>query len=200
MRTQLMNKQMCHAIVRRNHQQITCFTYLLFQHLFVSVYFFKLKEVQETSFTGQCHFFLKYILFFCRFVCFTWVTRRHCEWCWCAALKSSASPVSSTSRQHKPLSERGISPSCSCSMVPGSYVSAASFGGFSFHLKWSYDPRSYERSFSNCVEKPEKFRTSTGFEPVTSRYRCDTLTKWAMKQLTLGAGHLWIQVFPWWTK
>ena len=27
------------------------------------------------------------------------------------------------------------------------------------------------RNFSNCVEKPEKFRTSTGFEPVTSRYR-----------------------------
>ena len=25
--------------------------------------------------------------------------------------------------------------------------------------------------FSNCVEKPEKFRTSTKFEPVTSRYR-----------------------------
>ena len=29
--------------------------------------------------------------------------------------------------------------------------------------------------FSNCVEKPKKFRTSTGFEPVTSRYRCDAL-------------------------
>ena len=40
----------------------------------------------------------------------------------------------------------------------------------------SYDPRSYERNFSNCVWKPEKFRTSTGFEPVTSRYQCDTLT------------------------
>ena len=31
--------------------------------------------------------------------------------------------------------------------------------------------------------KPEKVRTSTGFEPVSSRYRCD----WAMKPLTLGA-------------
>ena len=30
--------------------------------------------------------------------------------------------------------------------------------------------------FCNCVEKPEKFRTSTGFEPVTSRFRCDALT------------------------
>ena len=25
-------------------------------------------------------------------------------------------------------------------------------------LKWSYDPRSYERNFTNCVEKPENFR------------------------------------------
>ena len=53
-----------------------------------------------------------------------------------------------------------------------------------------YDPRSYGRTFSNCAEKHEKFRTSTGFEPVTSRYRCDALTNWAMKPLkplTLGA-------------
>ena len=36
----------------------------------------------------------------------------------------------------------------------------------------SYDHRSDERNLSNCVKKPEKVRTSTGFEPVTSRYRC----------------------------
>ena len=43
--------------------------------------------------------------------------------------------------------------------------------------------------FSNCrgVEKPETFSTSTGFEPVTSRYRCDALTNWAMKPMTLAA-------------
>ena len=35
----------------------------------------------------------------------------------------------------------------------------------------------------------KKFRTSTGFEPVTSRYRCDALTNWAMKPLTLEAGY-----------
>ena len=64
-------------------------------------------------------------------------------------------------------------------------------------IKWRYDPRSYERNFCNCVKKPEKFRTSTGFEPVTSRYRCDALTNWAMKPLTLGAGHLWVLMFPW---
>ena len=37
----------------------------------------------------------------------------------------------------------------------------------------SYDPRSYERNFSNCVEECENFRTSTEFELVTSRDRCD---------------------------
>ena len=26
-------------------------------------------------------------------------------------------------------------------------------------VKGSYDPRNYERNFSNCVEKPEKFRS-----------------------------------------
>ena len=40
-------------------------------------------------------------------------------------------------------------------------------------------------------------RTSTGFKPVTSRYRCDALTNWAMKPLTLGAGHLWVLMSPW---
>ena len=36
-------------------------------------------------------------------------------------------------------------------------------------VKKSYDPRSYGRNFSKCVEKPENFRTTTAFEPVTSR-------------------------------
>ena len=65
-----------------------------------------------------------------------------------------------------------------------------------YEIKWSYDLRSYEHNFCNCVE-PEKFRTSTGFEPVTSRFRCDALTNWAMKPLTLGAGHLWVLMVPW---
>ena len=34
-----------------------------------------------------------------------------------------------------------------------------------YETKWSYDLCSYERNFCNCVEKPEKFSTSTGFEP-----------------------------------
>ena len=62
-------------------------------------------------------------------------------------------------------------------------------------IKGSYDPRSYERNFSNCVEIPEKFRTSTGFEPVTSRYRCNALTNGAMKPLMLGTGHLRVHMF-----
>ena len=48
-----------------------------------------------------------------------------------------------------------------------------------YEIKWSYDLRSYECNFYNCVEKPEKFRTSTGFEPVTSRFRRNALTNWA---------------------
>ena len=48
----------------------------------------------------------------------------------------------------------------------------------------SYDNRRYEHILSNCVWKPEIVRTSTGFEPVTSRYRCDALTNWAMKPLS----------------
>ena len=67
-----------------------------------------------------------------------------------------------------------------------------------YEIKWSYDLRIYERNFYNCVEKPEKLRTSTGFEPVTSRFRCDALTNWAMKPLTLGAGHLWVLMVLWW--
>ena len=44
------------------------------------------------------------------------------------------------------------------------------------------------------ILKPEKVRTSTGFKPVTSCYRCDTLTNWTMKPLALGASHLWALV------
>ena len=54
-------------------------------------------------------------------------------------------------------------------------------------LNWSYDPRNYERNSCDCVKKPEKFRTSTGFEPVASRYRCEALTNWAMKPLNVGS-------------
>ena len=65
-------------------------------------------------------------------------------------------------------------------------------------IKWSYAPRSYERNFSNCVEKTGKFRTSKRFEPVTLLRRCGALTIWATKPQMVGAGHLTVQMFPWW--
>ena len=43
----------------------------------------------------------------------------------------------------------------------------------------------------------KKFRNSTGFEPVTSRLPVRCSTNWAMKPLTLGAGQLWVHMFPW---
>ena len=43
-------------------------------------------------------------------------------------------------------------------------------------VKLLYDPRSDERKFCNCIKKLEKFRTSMGFEPVSSRYRCNQLS------------------------
>ena len=67
-----------------------------------------------------------------------------------------------------------------------------------YEIKWSYAPRSYERNFSNCVEKTGKFRTSKRFEPVTLLRRCGALTIWATKPQMVGAGHLRVQMFPWW--
>ena len=43
----------------------------------------------------------------------------------------------------------------------------------------------------------KNFRTSTGFEPVTSRLPGRCSTNWAMKPLTLGEGQLWVHMFPW---
>ena len=41
----------------------------------------------------------------------------------------------------------------------------------------SYDPRSYESNLCNCVYRSlQKVKTSTGFEHMTSRQRCDALT------------------------
>ena len=43
----------------------------------------------------------------------------------------------------------------------------------------------------------KKFRTSMGFEPVTSWLLVRCSTNWAMKLLMLGAGQLWVHMFPW---
>ena len=39
--------------------------------------------------------------------------------------------------------------------------------------------------FSNCVEKPEKFRTE--FEPVTSGYRCKALNQLSYEDTDVGS-------------
>ena len=43
----------------------------------------------------------------------------------------------------------------------------------------------------------KRVRTSTGFEPVISQHRCFALTNWAIKPLTLEAGHWWDLMSPW---
>ena len=62
-------------------------------------------------------------------------------------------------------------------------------------IHWTVDLKS-SKPWSSQLWKPEKVRTSTGFEPVTWRYQCDALTNWAMKPLTLRAGHLWVLMSP----
>ena len=51
--------------------------------------------------------------------------------------------------------------------------------------------------YAIAYKKPEEVRISTGFEHVSSRYRCGALTNWAMKPLTLEDGHLWVPMSPW---
>ena len=41
-----------------------------------------------------------------------------------------------------------------------------------YEIKWSYDPGSYEHNISNCVEKPEQFRTSMGFVRIIASLDC----------------------------
>ena len=65
-------------------------------------------------------------------------------------------------------------------------------------IKWGQNPHTYERSncFRNYLHNPEKVRTSMAFEPVTLWCWDDALTSsgWSMM---LGAGHFWVQTFPW---
>ena len=53
-----------------------------------------------------------------------------------------------------------------------------------YEIKWSCDPHSYKHNFSNCVENSEKFRTSIGFQPVTSQIN------WNMKPQAAEASHV----------
>ena len=56
--------------------------------------------------------------------------------------------------------------------------------------------RRSERNLCNCVKKPEK-KDFNGVwtRDLTIPVRCST--NWAMKPLTLGAGQLWVHMFPW---
>ena len=60
----------------------------------------------------------------------------------------------------------------------------------------SYDHRSYERNLSNCVQKPEKVSTSTGFEPF-KRF----VTVWRIKTNSCGSArpfsHGKVRLYPW---
>ena len=62
----------------------------------------------------------------------------------------------------------------------------------------SFDPRSYESNLCNCLYRSlQKVRTLRGFECMTLWQRCDGPTSWAMKPLTLGAGHSLVLRSPW---
>ena len=51
--------------------------------------------------------------------------------------------------------------------------------------------------YATALRSRKKIRTSTGFESVTSRLPVRCSTNWTMKPLTLGAGQLWVHMFPW---
>ena len=65
-------------------------------------------------------------------------------------------------------------------------------------IKWSYWSLQLWTNFSNCIEKPEKFRTSTGFEPMTSWFWCNALTNWAMKPKLWEPAISGFEMFLWW--
>ena len=82
----------------------------------------------------------------------------------------------------------------------GSNVPVRNESTMKWYMKWIiYELRRWNQvklwfsqlwtQFLQLRKEARKFRTSTGFGPVTSRYRCDALTNWAMKPLTLEAGH-----------
>ena len=64
-------------------------------------------------------------------------------------------------------------------------------------MKWKWR-NDRERNLCNCVRKPEK---NSGFQrglnpwPRNLPVRCST--NWAMKPRTVGAGQLWVHMFPW---
>ena len=64
-------------------------------------------------------------------------------------------------------------------------------------MKWRNNRRSEMQFMQLRKEAWKKFRTSTGFEPMTSWLLVWWSTNWAMKPLMLGAGQFWVHMFPW---
>ena len=66
-------------------------------------------------------------------------------------------------------------------------------------MKWKWrDDRRSERNLCNCVKKPEKNSgLQRGLNPWPRDLPVRCSTDWAMKPLTLGAGQLWVHMFPW---
>ena len=62
--------------------------------------------------------------------------------------------------------------------------------------KWTNDRRG-ERNLSNCVKKPEKIQDFNGVWTHDLAIPVWCSTNWVMKPLTLGAGQLWVHMFPW---
>ena len=58
-----------------------------------------------------------------------------------------------------------------------------------YEIKSRFDPRSYERNFSNCEERPKNFRTSLVLiHDLAIPVRC-FLINCAMKPQMVGGGH-----------
>ena len=62
----------------------------------------------------------------------------------------------------------------------------------------AWKKKRYESNLCNCLYRSlQKVRTLRGFECMALWQRCDGPTNWAMKPLTLGAGHLLVLRSPW---
>ena len=68
-----------------------------------------------------------------------------------------------------------------------------------YEIKWTvWSSQLWTQFLHLRKEAWKKSGLQRGLKPVTSRYCCDAPTNWAMKPLTLGAGHLrvlmWVQI------
>ena len=80
----------------------------------------------------------------------------------------------------------------------GSNVPVRNESMMKWYIKWiihvyelqiwnQVDPRSYEHNFLQLHREAWQIQDFNGFEPVTSGYRCNALTNWAMKATDVGS-------------